>query len=416
MGIITGLWMQLTYSEYLESCGELERLFFESLYRVLLFNGLISTDKRWAYIVYSYFIKLLLILLCIGGAIYVLTEKHSIDEDIAAANEGLIWYLTIFRYLNMEKNQALFKKLSSSMDESPYFDISTPKRRQLMEMYAKENEKYLKLLMVVGHITMIEWIIFPLVDGVDYNLVVGVRLPFDHRSDDLYPLGYFLVALAFAQMAYFVMVMDIRLQAYLIHLLCQFAVLVDCFENVVEDCRHGFEDVPLNYLMYNKVFAERYLKRLGNLVEQHKHILSNATLLRNTLSRPFLGQLASSGFLICFIGFQMITTITEDHNYLQGIVSFCFLGYNLFELYIGCRWCEEITIMSQRVGDSVYFSGWESGLSMLPGVGANVRIVIARAAKPLIFTAGGMYELSLFSFSNLLKTSYSALTVLLRVR
>uniref|UniRef100_A0A2A4J8F3 Odorant receptor n=1 Tax=Heliothis virescens TaxID=7102 RepID=A0A2A4J8F3_HELVI len=136
--------------------------------------------------------------------------------------------------------------------------------------------------------------------------------------------------------------------------------------------------------------------------------------LRDTLSSPMLGQLVASGILICFIGYQATTTIADSP--FQGLMSFLFLGYNLFGFYIICRWGEEITNQSAKIGEAIYCSGWECGISKLPGVRSTIMFVIARANKPLVLTAGGMYNLSLTSYTSLVKTSYSALTVLLQFR
>ncbi|KAJ8727436.1 hypothetical protein PYW07_001555 [Mythimna separata] len=232
-------------------------------------------------------------------------------------------------------------------------------------------------------------------------------------TPERYPLAYTIVVISFFYISHFVMVTDLKMQTHLMHLLCQFTVLADCFENLLRDCRPGFEDVAENNLVYNKSFAYKYTKRLGELVQQHKLILSHTMNMRDTLSGPMLGQLAASGTLICFIGYQATTTLDDI---AKCLMSCLFLGYNLFDFYIICRWCEEITNQSAKVGEAIYCSGWECGLSKLPGVRSTILFVIARANRPLVLTAGGMYDLSLTSYTTLVKTSYSALTVLLRFR
>ncbi|GBP09884.1 hypothetical protein EVAR_92435_1 [Eumeta japonica] len=106
--------------------------------------------------------------------------------------------------------------------------------------------------------------------------------------------------------------------------------------------------------------------------------------------------------------------------------------------------------MSERIGNAVYFSGWERGTSRLSGVKARLLLIMSRSSKPVVLSAGGLYDLSLESYSNLwrlvvrvaflveaskilrfvaaslrpeadhdgdlIKTSYTALTVLLRLQ
>lgn len=53
-------------------------------------------------------------------------------------------------------NKIFYMKLATSM-ESPYFDTITPKRKHLVEVYWKENEKYLKLLLAIGNTALTTW-------------------------------------------------------------------------------------------------------------------------------------------------------------------------------------------------------------------------------------------------------------------
>ncbi|KOB69812.1 Odorant receptor [Operophtera brumata] len=73
--------------------------------------------------------------------------------------------------------------------------------------------------------------------------------------------------------------------------------------------------------------------------------------------------------------------LTLTVNAAKTVNSLFFLGYNIFELYIICRWCDEIRVQSQNIGEAVYCCGWESGVSLLPGVKQSVKLVIARTQK-----------------------------------
>ncbi|CAH4035763.1 unnamed protein product [Pieris brassicae] len=144
-------------------------------------------------------------------------------------------------------------------------------------------------------------------------------------------------------------------------------------------------------------------------------IACNTSELRDILSAPMLAQLAVSTTLICSIGYQLVAT-SMNVNITKWLMSLLYLGYNMFGLYILCRWCEEVKIQSIAVGEAVYFSGWERGITQVPGVRSSILLILARCNKPLVLSAGGMYDLSLEAYATMIKTSYSALTVLLRFR
>ncbi|CAH2071614.1 unnamed protein product, partial [Iphiclides podalirius] len=161
-------------------------------------------------------------------------------------------------------------------------------------------------------------------------------------------------------------------------------------------------------------FKRKYAERLRNLINQHRFILNNTLELRNILSGPMLCQLAVSTILICSIAYQVILSISV--NLTKCLMSLFYLGYNMTILYVLCSCAEEVTIQNEGIGTALYCSGWERGLATIPGVRSSLLLILTRANKPLVLTAGGMYDLSLASYANLVKTSYSALTVLLRFR
>nr|UVB79119.1 odorant receptor 22 [Heortia vitessoides] len=416
MKALSSLWKKLTHTKALEkSSGELEMAFFETVYRVSYITGISSVDNDIPYLVYGSTIKLLILLLVFSEIWYAFTLTTSLDEIAASINTTLIQFITVYRYWTMLYHREVFRRLASSM-ESPYFDTSTQKRKLLIEYWAKKNEGYLRLLLFLGNSTLAVWFVYPLLDDLEYNLFIAIRLPYDFCSPFLYAVTYIIGVTAFMYMSHFVMVNDIIMQAHLLHLVCQFAVLNDSLLNIVFDSERDLKGkcIDRNKLHENDEFVKIYLKRLRNMVHQHQNILGHVRELRNMLSGPMLGQLAGSGTLICFIGYEAATAAAE--NVTKCLMSLLFLSYNLFEFYIICRWGEEITVQSDRVGESAYCSGWESGMSVVPGVKSSLFLIVARANKPLMLTAGGMYNLSLMSYTSLVKASYSALTVLLRFR
>ncbi|XP_045489510.1 odorant receptor 13a-like [Pieris rapae] len=298
---------------------------------------------------------------------------------------------------------------------SPNFDVSTDERKKLLEVWQRRSVGYLKLLLALGTCTVIAWHIYPLVDDLDYNLMVPIRLPVTYQTQLRYPATYFLVIIVFSYMSYFVMVNDLIIQAHVMHLLCQYSILGDCFRHVLRDCKLEFHDLNETQLYSNKNFQQKYKKRLEGLIRQHKYILNNTSDLRDILSAPMLAQLAVSTTLICSIGYQLVAS-SINVNITKWLMSFLYLGYNMFGLYILCRWCEEVKIQSKAIGDAVYFSGWEEGVTQVPGVRSSILLILARCNKPLVLSAGGMYDLSLEVYATMVKTSYSALTMLLRFR
>ncbi|CAH0729272.1 unnamed protein product, partial [Brenthis ino] len=378
MKLLNVVWRKLTNTDALRlASGELEVYFFEFLYRVLYLCGLSITDYSVAYRIYSTIVKMLLILLTCCEVWQFFSITWTIDAVIDGLNLLLIQFGALCKYKVMIGNKTVFKSLACSM-ESKNFDLSTNQRKNILEIWRKSNEASLKLLFGLGTCTVIFWQIYPLVDDLEYNLMAFVRLPFNFQTSTRYPPTYMCMMIVFSYMCYFVMANDLIMQAHLMHLLCQFAILNDCFENILTDIQCNFEGLDINKLYLNEDFRKEYKKRLGNLVKQHMFVLNNILKLRDLLSAPMLVQLAVSTTLICSIGFQVAT--------------------------------------NEKTVEAVYASSWENGIVNVPGVRTTLFLIMARANKQTALTAGGMYDLSLESYANMVKTSYSALTVLLRLR
>ncbi|XP_037296689.1 uncharacterized protein LOC115446897 [Manduca sexta] len=383
MGRLNYLWKKLTPTKSLEqSSGTLETSFYESVYRIAYLAGLSSSDYGILYIIYSTSVKIMVALFVIGELWYASTEPLSLDEIAACINAIVIHLITLYKLKNLMDHKDVYKRLATSM-ESPFFDVSTKRRQEIVNFWVQRHERYLKLLLALGNSALTAWYMYPLLDELEYNLMVGVSLPFKYNTPFRYVITYILVGIAFNYTSHFCMVTDLIMQSHLIPLICQYSVLADCFTNLVSDCEVGFEGIAREHLVNNKKFVKLYLRKLGNLVEQHKFILNHSIELRTILSVPMLGQLAASGILICFVGYQATTTISV--NITKCLMSLFYLGYNMFTLYIICRWCEEITIQSQNIGEAIYCSGWEQGMSKIRGVRTTILLVMLRSSKPLIF-------------------------------
>ncbi|XP_014370791.2 odorant receptor 13a-like [Papilio machaon] len=414
MTYITRLWNKMTQNKALESSsGKLETRFFETIYRVIYVTGLSTVENSVGYFIYSSIVKLFIMLIIIGEIWYMFNITWSVDVATDSINATFIQFSSLFKYRNMIKYRKMFRTLASAM-ESPSFDISNEARRKIVDIWVKRNRTYLKILLKLGSCTLVAWYGYPFMDDIDYNLMVPVYLPFAYTDPSTYSIVYTTIIVMFTYVSYFVMVYDILIQVYLMQLLCQFAVLQDCFTNILSDCAEDFQGMTETQLLNDERFQYRITKRLRDLINQHRFILNNTLDLREILSGPMLGHLATSTVLICAIGYQIVMSVSV--NLTKSLMAFFYLGYNMVVLYILCRWCEELSIQSEAIGFSVYCSGWERGLASIPGVRSTLLLVFTRANKPLVLTAGGMYDLSLASYANLVKTSYSALTMLLRFR
>ncbi|XP_026322475.1 uncharacterized protein LOC113232064 [Hyposmocoma kahamanoa] len=384
MSALKSAWLAATAPALEKSTGKLELAFFECVYRTTYATGLSFSDKQTMYYyIYSYTVKVIIVLFIASEFWYLFSISSSFDTVIDNITVTVLHFIYLYRYKTMMGSKVVYKKLAASLD-SPYFDVTTTSRKKILRHWLKMQHKCIWLLLTISSCGLVLWYVHPLSDEIEYNYPATVRFPYDSlvRTTEWYIVAYIVVLFMFNYTSYLVVITDLIMQAQLIPLVCQYAVLCDCFENIITDSSKGFSDLDDKQLFANDKFQNIYYSRLRKLVEQHKIILAYAL----------------------------------NKSMIKTIMNFFYLIYNMFMFYLLCNWCDEIKLQSQRVGDSVYLSGWERGAVALPGVRARLMIIVSRAFKPLAFSAGGISDLSLISYTTLVKTSYSALTVLLSVR
>lgn len=71
--------------------------------------------------------------------------------------------------------------------------------------------------------------------------MIEIRVPVEYNNTPRYVITYIIIGIMFNIASYHVIMSEVVMQAYLIPLICQYAVLSDCFENVFNDCAESFK-------------------------------------------------------------------------------------------------------------------------------------------------------------------------------
>ncbi|CAH1647016.1 unnamed protein product [Spodoptera littoralis] len=232
-----------------------------------------TSDDYVLYTMYSSFIRIISALVVWFEIWSVLGNTDvSLDQIISSVNVIFIHLVTFWKLVTVVKNKRIFKKLAKAL-ESSNFDMSTERRKGIVNDWILINNKYLKVVLTLGCLTLIVWESYPMIDELKFNLMVDVKLPFEYQSLLTYMVTYTAVAIMFAYASLMVIISELMMQAHLIRLICQFDVLADCFENIFEECAEEFPDLKKHELVKDKTFVDKYVKRLGDLVAQHREIL-----------------------------------------------------------------------------------------------------------------------------------------------
>ncbi|XP_012059526.1 PREDICTED: odorant receptor Or1-like [Atta cephalotes] len=145
---------------------------------------------------------------------------------------------------------------------------------------------------------------------------------------------------------------------------------------------------------------------ISECIRHHLSIYKYAKTVNIVFNQVLFVQFFASILVLCTSVYYLSIHITE----LSGTATFLVYTIGMFvQIYIYCWSGNEVILKSMSVGDAIYYMDW-------PLLSINEKkellMVMIRSTIPIKFTSSFLITLSLQSYSNILKTSYSAFNVL----
>nr|ALD51498.1 odorant receptor 77 [Locusta migratoria] len=231
------------------------------------------------------------------------------------------------------------------------------------------------------------------------------RLPFAQHAWDnntrLYALSYFLQCAASARGTQLSWSLDLLFMSVMLLAAAQLQVLTRRITALQEEKREAKLGNAAN--SEKAALADGGGNMYDNLclcIETHQKILSFIKYLDDTMSSVAMIQFCVSVLLVCVALFQA-TYSTDSTAVLRCALYLPMPGTQVF-LY--CWAAHNVTEQAEAVSLSAYSSSWV-------GTGRRIkqalRIIISRAQKPLVLTAGRIYPIDREAFVSLVNASYS---------
>nr|UEN71195.1 olfactory receptor 12 [Gregopimpla kuwanae] len=179
------------------------------------------------------------------------------------------------------------------------------------------------------------------------------------------------------------------------HACGQIQIVISRLENLVDD-DNGIDD--------DKNDVE---ERIAFIIRCHVRVLRFSAIIDEVLQEICLMEVGASTLIICMLEYYCMTEWSNSESvaivtYVVLLISEC------FNIYIFCHIGELLKEQFAEVGKASYLIDWYK----LPGrTGLAIILIIAMANYPRKLTAGGMMELSIESFSNIMKTSVGYLNM-----
>ncbi|XP_020289101.1 odorant receptor 9a-like [Pseudomyrmex gracilis] len=163
----------------------------------------------------------------------------------------------------------------------------------------------------------------------------------------------------------------------------------------------------------NKERHKSIVATTNKIIQKHQKIITFSEHIEDLYTYIALVQFTSNTVLICSLGFLIVTAIGNPDATEQIVRSLLFYTVTNLEAFIFCFAGEYIKNKSKAIGTAAYDSAW---YDLKPENSRNLIFVILRAQKQLTLTVGKIMDLSLESFTSIMKASGSYLSVLLAMQ
>ncbi|XP_043803265.1 odorant receptor 46a-like [Apis laboriosa] len=150
------------------------------------------------------------------------------------------------------------------------------------------------------------------------------------------------------------------------------------------------------------------LNDIGEIIRHHLRILSFITGIENVMSGICFMELFKCTVNICMLGYYILTAWT-GHDIQNLIVFSVILLSMIFNIFIICYIGDILTEQCKMIGEAVYMTNWY----YLPGKDIlNLIQIILRSSMVVKITAYKLVHMSIYTFSNVIKTAFAYLNLL----
>ncbi|XP_034171930.1 odorant receptor 4-like [Osmia lignaria lignaria] len=151
-----------------------------------------------------------------------------------------------------------------------------------------------------------------------------------------------------------------------------------------------------------------YLNEIGVIVENHLKALSFVSHIEDMMNEICFWELFKCTFNICMLGYYVLMhwANRDFQNMTTCVIILCSMAFNIFLVcYIG----EKLSEQCKKVGEAVYMTEWY----YLPDKYIlDLLLIISRSSVAIKMTAGKFVQMSLITFSSVIKTAFAYLNVL----
>ncbi|XP_015184369.1 PREDICTED: odorant receptor 85c-like [Polistes dominula] len=265
----------------------------------------------------------------------------------------------------------------------------------------------------LGYLLVIALIFFASTE--DGSLPIRARYPFDIRTSPGHEIGFVIEAFSIFFGVTAILAIDTIIVSICNLILLQLEILSMNFQHcstveigsIIDKDNDNINKKKKSIIMNKRQQPDQFEKFFKQCIQHHQRLLNMINDLNDLFSSSMLVQMFSSTSMICLTGFQAIVVAGQDSNFWKYSI---YLGAAISQLLYICWIGNEVITHSSSLVDAQWLSQWHN--QPLDRT-ANLLIISSMfSQKPLKLKAGKFYILSLETFINIMKGSYSFFALL----
>ncbi|XP_067203544.1 odorant receptor 46a-like isoform X2 [Linepithema humile] len=235
-------------------------------------------------------------------------------------------------------------------------------------------------------------------DTMQGHLPYRVWLPFDTNTS----LIFWIISIQQIVTVAIAGLINAGMETLVFGLFLQTCAQLEIFENRLHKL---VINTTASYLKHVPASLNKYKTMLSECIYHHLTIYKYAKMVNNIFNQVFFVQFFSSILVLCTSVYYLAAHVMET----KAATLLVYTIGMFVQIYFLCWSGNEVMLMSMKTGHAIYHTNWPL-LSVREK--KDLLMIMMRSTRPIKFTSSFLITLSLESYSNILKTSYSAFNVL----
>ncbi|XP_014612264.1 PREDICTED: odorant receptor 47a-like [Polistes canadensis] len=334
----------------------------------------------------------------ITSASFLNLFDHLLDFDYIIINlvENILMSTTLMKMITCRINSRpiarFLKEIQQDFSDKNYRNTE---ERSIFYYYNKLSYRFIAITVSSMTLVLVSYFVREALTSVqsvmpnatfEYQLPYKIKPLIKPKNTMSFLLGCIYQSLSIPLIVSAYVGVDCLFASSALHITAQFAILKHRIAESLEDSERGLRKVIL----------------------EHCRLIRLAETLEDNFTAIIFQQLLATTFQLCLAGYQMLVSLAkkEDDQVILFLIHACGLSTTLFVYcYIG----EGLIQESMNLNEAFYNIKWYDTLS------TNFKLIyicMMRTSKPLQLTSAKFRALSLYTFTDILKTSMGYLSVL----